>query len=86
MCEDYRAGATIDRRLDDADRGRSTIACPVLALWGSDGALPRFYEDPLDLWRVYAPQVTGRAVADASHFLVEDVPGVVGEELLRFFG
>jgi haloacetate dehalogenase len=85
MCEDYRAGATIDRQLDDADRGRRTIACPVLALWGSDGALPRFYDDPLDLWRVYAPQITGRAVQNASHFLVEDLPGVVVEELLAFF-
>jgi haloacetate dehalogenase len=86
ICEDYRAGATIDRQLDEADRGRRTIACPVLALWGSDGALPRFYEDPLDLWRVYAPQITGRAVEEASHFLVEDVPALVGEELLAFFG
>jgi haloacetate dehalogenase len=86
ICEDYRAGATIDRQLDDADRGRTTIACPVLALWGAEGALPRFYDDPLDLWRVYAPQVTGRAVEHASHFLVEDVPGVVAEELLTFFG
>lgn len=86
MCEDYRAGATVDRLLDDADRGRRTIGCPVLALWGSDGALPRFYDDPLDLWRIYAPVLTGRAVEDASHFLVEDVPGVVAEELLAFFG
>jgi haloacetate dehalogenase len=86
ICEDYRAGATIDRQLDDADRGRKTIVCPVLALWGADGALPRFYEDPLDLWRVYATQVTGRAVEHASHFLVEDEPSVVAEELLAFFG
>jgi haloacetate dehalogenase len=85
MCEDYRAGATVDRRIDDADRGRRTIACPVLALWGGDGALPRFYDDPLDLWRVYAPVLTGRAVEDASHFLVEDAPGVVAGELLAFF-
>jgi haloacetate dehalogenase len=86
ICEDYRAGATVDRQLDDEDRGRRTIACPVLALWGSDGALPRFYDDPLDLWRPYAPQVTGRAVGHASHFLVEDEPAVVAEELLAFFG
>ena len=86
ICEDYRAGATIDRQLDDADRGRRTIACPVLALWGSNGALPRFYDDPLDLWRAYAPQITGRAVENASHFLVEDVPRVVAEELIGFFG
>jgi haloacetate dehalogenase len=86
ICEDYRAGATIDRQLDDGDRGRRTIACPVLALWGGDGALPRFYDDPLDLWRPYAPEVTGRGVEQASHFLVEDMPTVVAEELLAFFG
>lgn len=85
MCEDYRAGATIDRQLDHADRGQRTIACPVLALWGGNGALPRFYDDPLELWRVYAPRLTGRAVEDASHFLVEDVPEVVAEQLLEFF-
>ena len=35
MCEDYRAGATIDMRLDEEDQkaGRR-IACPVQALWG----------------------------------------------------
>lgn len=86
ICEDYRAGATIDRELDDADRGRTTIACPVLALWGGEGALPRFYDDPLDLWRVHAPHVTGRAVDHASHFLVEDEPAAVAAELLEFFG
>src|SRR5919206_1020013 len=34
MCEDYRAGATFDFALDEADRqaGRK-IACPLLALW-----------------------------------------------------
>jgi haloacetate dehalogenase len=85
MCEDYRAGATVDRAFDDADRaaGRS-IACPVRALWGADGALPRFYDDPLDVWRPFAPDVTGRAVEDASHFLVEDQPDDVGADLLDF--
>ncbi len=85
ICEDYRAGATIDRRLDDADRGKATIGCPVLALWGGAGALPRFYEDPLELWRVYAPHVSGRVVERASHFLVEDAPAEVASELLQFF-
>lgn len=85
ICEDYRAGATIDRLLDEADRGQRSIACPVLALWGGDGALPRFYDDPLDLWRAYAPDVTGRAIEDASHFLVEDAPVEVAHELAAFF-
>ncbi|HEX4009289.1 MAG TPA: alpha/beta hydrolase [Solirubrobacteraceae bacterium] len=84
ICEDYRAGATIDRALDEADRGR-TIECPVLCLWGTRGALPAFYGDVLEVWRPWAPQVTGRAV-DASHFLVEDRPDEVAGELVAFFG
>ena len=85
ICEDYRAGATIDRALDDGDRGEQIIACEVLALWGGDGALPLFYEDPLELWRPYAPDVSGRAIEGASHFLVEDAPDEVAAELLAFF-
>jgi haloacetate dehalogenase len=85
MCEDYRAGATIDRQLDDADRGQRTIDCPVRALWAGSGALPLFYADPLDLWRSLAPEVTGRAIEGASHFLVEDAPGEVAEDLIEFF-
>jgi haloacetate dehalogenase len=86
ICEDYRAGATIDRALDDDDdRAGQIIACEVLALWGGGGALPLFYEDPLELWRAYAPDVSGRAIEGASHFLVEDAPDEVATELLAFF-
>src|SRR5262249_11770314 len=82
MCEDYRAGASIDRE-HDAEGG--AIACPVLALWGADGALPRFYPDPLQLWRAFAPPRTGRAVAAAGHFLAEDQPDELIRELTGFF-
>jgi haloacetate dehalogenase len=85
MCEDYRAGATIDRALDEADRGARAIACPVRALWGGAGGLPLFYEDPLELWRPFAPEITGRAIDGASHFLVEDAPGEVADDLAGFF-
>ena len=84
ICEDYRAGATMDRALDDEDRGARTIPCPTRALWGGAGALPYFYEDPLELWRPLAPEITGRAVAGASHFLVEDEPGEVAQDLAGF--
>ncbi|HET8949907.1 MAG TPA: alpha/beta hydrolase [Solirubrobacteraceae bacterium] len=84
ICEDYRAGATIDRALDDEDQGTRTIACPVRVLWGGAGALPRFYDDPLELWRTLAPDATGRAVEGASHFLVEDAPGEVAADLAGF--
>jgi haloacetate dehalogenase len=79
-----RAGATIDRAHDEANRGRRRIACPTLALWAGDGALPRFHPDPLEPWRIYAPQVTGRAIAGAGHFLMEEAPEAVATELSRF--
>jgi haloacetate dehalogenase len=74
MCEDYRAGASVDRALDDADRqaGRR-IACPVLALWAAHGSLPKVYADVLEVWRAWAPDLRG-GVIEAGHFLAEDRP------------
>jgi haloacetate dehalogenase len=82
ICEDYRAGASIDREHDEADRGRP-IECPVLVLWGTRGALPLLYGDVLAVWRSWARDVRGRGV-DASHFLVEDRPEEVVGELVEF--
>ena len=81
ICEDYRAGATIDREHDDADRGKRRIECPLLALWSARGALPRLYGDVLEVWRPWAREVRGRGL-DASHFLVEDRPDEVAEALI----
>jgi haloacetate dehalogenase len=83
ICEDYRAGAGIDRQLDEADRGRQ-IECPVLVLWGARGALEPLYGDVLAVWRPWARDVRGRGV-EASHFLVEDRPDEVARELAAFF-
>jgi haloacetate dehalogenase len=84
MCEDYRAGATVDRALDEQDRGQRTISCPVRVLWGAHGALPIFYESPLELWHPYTPDLTGRAIDGASHFLAEDMPDEVAADLIEF--
>jgi haloacetate dehalogenase len=84
-CEDYRAGATLDWQDDEADlaAGRK-IACPVLALWGGAG-LPARGENPLDVWRRWAPDVQGHAM-DAGHFLPEEAPEAVTEALRDFLG
>ena len=84
MCEDYRAGATIDRELDEADRGRRRIACPVLALWSARDELPRWF-DVLEVWRGWAGDVRGRGIA-AGHFLAEEAPRETAAELGAFFG
>ncbi len=73
MCEDYRAGATIDMRLDEADRqaGRR-IACPVQALWGLRNGLEQWY-DVLSVWRDWADHVEGHGI-DCGHYLAEEAP------------
>ncbi len=81
ICEDYRAGATIDVEID---AGGGTIACPTLALWGTRGALEGFYGDVAAVWRPWAADLQGRGI-DASHFLVEDAPDEVAAELVAFF-
>jgi haloacetate dehalogenase len=85
ICEDYRAGATIDVEHDEADRDLRRIDCPVLVLWAARGALPLFYGDVLAVWRAWADDVRGEAL-DASHFLVEDRPEESAAALTAFLG
>lgn len=82
MCEDYRAGATIDFELDEADRGMKKIGCPVLALWGMKNFLPEWY-DVLAVWRDWADVVDGRGI-DCGHYLPEEAPEETYEALLPF--
>jgi haloacetate dehalogenase len=83
MCEDYRAGATFDFDLDEADRrAGNCIRCPLLALWGAKGHLDRWY-DVLEVWRAWADDVQGQAL-DCGHYLPEEVPGATLEALMPF--
>lgn len=85
ICEDYRAGATCDRRLDDEDRadGR-TITSPLQVLWAGRGALAAWY-DPMEIWRRWADDVTGAAI-DSGHFMVEERPTETLAALRAFHG
>ncbi len=58
MCEDYRASATIDMAQDAADLGRLRIRCPMVALWGSEGAVGKNF-DVLASWREWCDDVRG---------------------------
>jgi haloacetate dehalogenase len=71
ICEDYRAGATFDLALDEADRGTRRIACPVLVLWGEKGPLGRL--DPMAVWATWADDVRG-APLPCGHHLPEEAP------------
>jgi haloacetate dehalogenase len=83
MCEDYRAGASIDVEHDEADRAAGRrIRCPVLVLWAAHYG-PGDWCDVLEVWRDWAGDVRGRAV-DCGHYLAEERPDEVAAELVRF--
>jgi haloacetate dehalogenase len=71
MCEDYRAGASIDLQHDAADLDRK-IGCPLLVLWAERGAMGRIF-DVLPIWKERGTRVSGKALP-GGHTLQEDVP------------
>jgi len=83
ICEDYRAGATFDRLLDQSQKGSVMIDCPVQVLWGSKGALAEWY-DVLAVWREWAHDVQGHAI-EAGHFIPEESPACTTSALRGFF-
>jgi haloacetate dehalogenase len=81
MCEDYRAGASIDLKHDEADL-RKKIAAPLLVLWGEKSPMGRLY-DVLAIWRERGAKVTGKGLP-GGHNLQEDVPDQVLAEVRSF--
>ena len=57
---------------------------PFVSIWGVDGFVNRSY-NVLDVWQKYAEKIKGKAL-DSGHFLPEEAPIEVYDELLRFFG
>jgi len=85
FCEDYRAGATLDRAADEADLAASrVIGAPTLVLSGdfflTAGAAPA-----LDVWRAtFAPQARGAVIPEAGHFIAEENAQATSDALLAF--
>lgn len=82
MCEDYRAGATFDRALDDADLGHRRITCPLLALWAEHDDIGKLF-DVLAIWRDWADDVRGHAI-NTGHYLPEEAPDEMLADLVPF--
>jgi len=82
MCEDYRAGASIDLEHDEADlKSGRKIACPLLVLWGEKGNVGKLF-DVMTVWRERASNVRGRSMPsghniqlDASEQLLAELRG-----------
>jgi haloacetate dehalogenase len=68
MLEDYRAGITVDRRNDEADRAAGRrIECPTLALWSTDDDMEQIYGDVVAVWRPWCREVEGHGIKSTHH-------------------
>jgi haloacetate dehalogenase len=84
MLEDYRAGLTVDRRHEEADRAAGRrIECPALILWSLRDDLEDLYGDPLKIWRSWASDVRGHGI-DAGHHVAEEAPDALVASLDGF--
>lgn len=85
MLEDYRAGITVDREHEEADRAAGRrIGAPTLVLWSERDDLEELYGDPLRIWRDWADDVRGFGI-DSGHHMAEEAAPAVSEALASFF-
>jgi haloacetate dehalogenase len=86
MLEDYRAGLTIDREHDDADReaGRK-VACPMLLVWALRDDPPELFGDLAAIWSSWADDLR-MATIDTGHHMAEENPQELARLLQNFLG
>ena len=85
MLEDYRAGLTVDRADEEADRAAGRrLQVPLLVLWSLRDDLEQLFGDPLAIWRDWAMDVRGHGI-DSGHHMAEDAPGPLSDALTAFF-
>jgi haloacetate dehalogenase len=83
MCEDYRAAASIDLEHDRVDEDRR-VECPLHVLWGERGVVHRLFS-PLADWQARARgPVTGHPTP-GGHYIPEESPALLVDEMLAFF-
>ena len=84
MVEDYRAGLTVDREHDDADRAAGRrVRCPTLVAWSAHDDLEELWGDPVAIWRDWAHDVHGARI-DSGHHMAEEAPEELAEVLNTF--
>jgi haloacetate dehalogenase len=85
MLEDYRAGLTVDRQHEEADRAAGRrIRSPLLVLWSKRDDIEALYGDPLTIWRTWADDVRGYGI-DSGHHVAEEAPEALAASLGDFF-
>ena len=82
ICEDYRAGASIDLVHDEEDFSNK-VTCPHLALWSDRGYVGRS-QDVVGVWADYSTNVRGHSMP-SGHYIAEELPDETYQELKTFF-
>ena len=84
VCEDYRAGATLDFDMDkaDFDAGRK-VKCPALIIWGEKSHTEKMF-DARVAWPLYAENIYKLCPLPCGHYPAEQVPDRVYTELSAF--
>ncbi|EAQ01618.1 hypothetical protein OB2597_04238 [Pseudooceanicola batsensis HTCC2597] len=82
MCNDYRAGATLDVDLDAADLDRR-ILCPTHVLWGADGVMGRQYDVPAT-WADRCEGTPRATPIPGGHFFPDTAPDATADALQGF--
>jgi len=85
MLEDYRAGLTVDRADEEADRAAGRrLTMPLLVLWSLRDDLEQLFGDPVAIWRPWAVDVRGHGIR-SGHHVAEEAPEELAGALREFF-
>ncbi len=78
----YKAMFDENRELDRESAGR-TIIDPIRCIWGNHGGMGGPF-DVLEMWRPDAPDIDGRGIDQCGHYMAEEVPEVLIDEIRTF--
>jgi haloacetate dehalogenase len=85
MCEDYRAGLTVDVEHEEADRAAGRrLRCPVQALWATREDEGLLGGDPLALLRGWAEDLRGAGI-NSGHHVAEEAAQATADLLAGFW-
>lgn len=81
-CEDYRACATIDPEMDQADfDAGKRVTCPLLVVWGARSHTGMVHGDVKSIWQKFATDEPVGGPIECGHYVPEEAP----EEALAWF-
>jgi haloacetate dehalogenase len=85
MLEDYRAGLTVDRAHEEADRAAGRrVRCPTLVLWSARDDLEELHGDPRAIWAGWTDDLRGGHAIDGGHHVAEEAPDELAAALVPF--